>query len=241
MRRQERRRAHDRRARATRLLLGGIATAGLAYAGTAATAWLRYGRPTRIRVAGAGDPLDRFMPCYEVAERHATEVAAPAAATYAAARAMDINRAPLVRAIFAARALPARLLGHAPPAAPPRSLVDETLALGWRILTEEPGRLLVMGAYTRPWEAEVTFHGLPPDEFAAFAEPGYARIVWTLEAEPLGPARSRFVTRTRVCTTDPTARRRFRRYWAVVSPGIRLIRRASLGLVRREAERTQPA
>jgi hypothetical protein len=40
-----------------------------------------------------------------------------------------------------------------------------------------------------------------------------------------------------VSTTDATARRRFRRYWAVMSPGILLIRYEMLRLVRREAER----
>lgn len=182
------------------------------------------------------DLLDRFMPVFEVSERHAIDVAAPAAMTFAAARAMDVNRAPLARAIFALRALPARLRGrHVEWQA--RSLVHETLAIGWRMLAHVPDRTLVMGAYTQPWTMDVEFHGLPAERFAAFEEPGYAKIVWTLEAEPLGPDRSRFVTRTRVQTTDPVSRRRFRRYWALLSPGILLIRRASLGLVKREAER----
>ena len=47
-----------------------------------------------------------------------------------------------------------------------------------------------MGAVTQPWRAEVTFRGIDPDVFAGFAEPGYAKIVWTLEAAPLGPAAS---------------------------------------------------
>lgn len=217
---------------------GALAAAGAGYAAWVATAWRRYGRERRL-VRRADDPLDRFMPQYEVTERHVVRVDAPAALTYAAARDLGFSRAPLVRAIFALRALPARLRdgagAHAAPAG--RSLVEETQALGWRVLYEEAGRILVMGAYTRPWEAEVTFHGLPADEFAAFDEPGFAKIVWTLEAAPLGPGRSRFVTRTRVATTDPVSRSRFRRYWSLLSPGILTIRRASLGMVRREAER----
>ena len=148
---------------------------------------------------------------------------------------MDINRAPLVRTIFTVRTLPSRVRGHVLPGVS-RSLVDETQKLGWRVLSEIPGKALVMGAYTQPWRSEVTFHGLAPGEFRAFNKPGYAKIVWTLEVEWLGPAKSRFVTRTRVATTDRYARERFRRYWAVMSPGILLIRRASLGLVKRDAE-----
>ena len=214
-----------------------IGTGAIGYAAYAASVWHAYGRrPADDAPAAADDLLDPFIPEAEISERHAIEVAAPAAVTFAAARAMDVNRAPLVRAIFALRSLPAQLQGeHAPWSA--RSLVDETLAIGWRILAEIPDRALVMGAYTQPWKAEVQFHGLPAGRFAAFDEPGYAKIVWTLEAEPLGPERSRFVTRTRVQTTDPSSRRHFRRYWALLSPGILLIRRASLGLVKRDAER----
>jgi hypothetical protein len=87
----------------------------------------------------------------------------------------------------------------------------------------------------------VEFRGLPPDEFAAFAEPGYAKIVFTLAADPLSQNRSVFRTETRVMTTDPESRARFRRYWSVFSPGILLIRYEMLRLLRQEAERqTEP-
>ena len=88
---------------------------------------------------------------------------------------MDVNRALLVRTSFALRSLPIRLRGGYVPRVS-RSLVDETQAIGWRILAEVPGRALVMGAYTQPWKAEVEFHGLQPAEFIAFNEPGYANI-----------------------------------------------------------------
>jgi len=99
-----------------------------------------------------------------------------------------------------------------------------TLALGWGVLAETPGRLIVMGAVTKPWERVVTFHAVPPQEFPRFHQPGFAKIIWTLEADPLGPSRSIARTRTRVVTTDPESRRLFRRYWAVFSPGLVPIR-----------------
>jgi hypothetical protein len=63
-----------------------------------------------------------------------------------------------------------------------------------------------VGAVTRPWEADVQFRSVPPDEFAAFHEPRYVKIVWNLAAEALGPGRSVFHTETRVATTDAYAR-----------------------------------
>ena len=58
-----------------------------------------------------------------------------------------------------------------------------------------------------------------------------------LAADPLGPDACRLRTETRVATTDPRARRMFRRYWAAFSAGIHLIRPLLLGTARREAER----
>jgi hypothetical protein len=100
-----------------------------------------------------------------------------------------------------------------------------------------PDREIVMGAVTKPWEANVTFHSLPPNEFAAFSQPGFVKIVWTLRADPFARDASIFRTETRAIATDTTSRARFRRYWAFASPGIRLIRRLSLGPLARDAER----
>jgi hypothetical protein len=123
----------------------------------------------------------------------------------------------------------------------PQPLIDEVLALGWGVLAEDPGHEIVLGAVTQPWEADVRFRALPPDEFAGFNEPGYAKIAWTVRVEALGPATSRFFTETRVATTSADARSRFRRYWVMVSPGVQLIRRESLRLVRADAERRYSA
>ena len=212
---------------------GGLAAAALGWFGYATLSWKRYGKTIRRRHVDT--LLDRYMPSYEVAEQHDVQVRAPASITYDVLRAMDPLMSPLVRAIFRGREL---LLGaDQAPAHEPRSIVDQTLALGWRILAEEPGREIVVGAVTKPWEANVTFKGLSPDDFLDFDEPGYVKIVWTLAAEAIAPDRSVAWTETRVTTTDPDARRRFRQYWAVFSPGILAIRRAGLHRVRADAER----
>jgi hypothetical protein len=229
---------HNGRPYAATAIAGGLALLAAPYAAYMAATWYRYGRPQTAGSedrAADGSLIDRFLPAPEVSERHEIEVAAPAVHTFAAAREMNLNRSPLVRAIFAIRTLPSRLRGAAPPPSA-EPLLAETLALGWRILAETD-REIVVGAVTQPWRADVTFRGVEPEAFAGFAEPGYAKIVWTLEVEPLGPDASRFRTQTRVSTTDPRSRALFRRYWAVFSPGILLIRQQSLKLVKAEAER----
>jgi hypothetical protein len=161
-------------------------------------------------------------------------VAAPAFTSFAVAQGLDMRESPLVKAIFTGREV---LMRAKPTPRQPQSLLAEALALGWRLLDEVPGRYLVMAAVTQPWMADVQFRGLPPEEFAAFNEPGFAKIVWTIEVEPIGSGASIFRTETRVATTDPESRRRFRRYWSMVSPGILLIRREILRVVRRKSER----
>jgi hypothetical protein len=170
-----------------------------------------------------------------VVERHRLAVRAPASVTLEAARDMDLSSMPVVRAIFKAREL---ILGAAPDTRDrPKGLVADVLSLGWKVLAEVPGRELVVGAVTRPWEPNVTFRGLPPEAFAAFKDADYVKIAWTLRADPIGPDRSIFRTETRAVATDAVARAKFRLYWSCLSPGIFLIRRLSLRPLKADAER----
>ena len=100
---------------------------------------------------------------------------------------------------------------------------------------------IVVGAVAKPWEAEVTFRSVPSDQFASFAEPGFVKIAWTLRADPNRSGGSIFRTETRAAATDAFARAKFRRYWALLSPGIILIRHASLAVVKADAERQRRA
>ena len=53
-----------------------------------------------------------------------------------------------------------------------RGLLAQVQSLGWGVLVDVPEREVVVGAITKPWEPNVRFRALPPDEFAAFREPG---------------------------------------------------------------------
>ena len=187
-----------------------------------------------VRADQADRLLDMFLPEYDVVERHHIQVDAPAALTFAAAKEQDLFRLPLVRVIFRMREI---VLGADPPDRPqPRALLAAVQALGWGVLAEQPDREIVMGAVTRPWEANVIFRAIPAPDFASFDEPGYVKIAWTLRTDPIDAKTSVFRTETRAIATDQDARVRFRRYWAFASPGVWLIRRLSLGPLKRDAE-----
>lgn len=216
--------------------LGVVAVAAGCYGLHVVRAWRRYGHVPPL-ADGDGDPLlERFMPACDIVERHAIRVLAPADVTFDAAQRVEWSSHPVVRAIFIGREL---LLGADPARRHVRmGLLDEARELGWGVLAEEPRREIVMGAVTKPWEPNVTFRTIPAAEFAAFNEPDYVKIVWTLRADPVGVRKSVFRTETRAIATDARARLKFRRYWSLLSPGIVLIRRITLRQVKHAAERS---
>jgi hypothetical protein len=208
---------------------------GAVYGVYVCATWLRYGHVNR-RLDGVRDSfLDDLMPIYEVFEHHSVRVSASAGIAFSVASSMDLSDSSVVRAIFKAREM--ILSGTAQDRLPPGPLLAQVKGLGWKMLAEVQDREIVFGAVTRPWEADVVFRGLPADEFAAFQEPGYVKIAWTLRAEALAPNESILHTETRAVTTDALSRAKFRRYWSAFSPGIILIRNVLLRLARNEAER----
>jgi hypothetical protein len=215
------------------LALTAGAGAAAAYGGYAGLAWLRYGHP---RQRFSAPLLDRYIPRPEVIEHQRITVNAPSESAYAASRNLDLTRSRVVRWIFATRAFVM--------CAPidekrdvPTGLIDEVQALGWGILDEVPGREIVVGARCKPWLADPGFQPIPGEDFAKFSEPGWAKIVWNFSVEPVTEHRCIVHTETRVTTTDRDSRTFFRRYWSLVSPGIVLIRRLGLRIIKADAEK----
>jgi hypothetical protein len=179
-------------------------------------------------------PLDGYIPVSDARERYAVEVDAPAALVFRVAEHFDLQSIRLVRAIFGLRTILMR--AKAPPRQP-QGFFAEMQALGWGCLASRPGELFIGGAACQPWLPEVKFRPIPASDFAEFAEPGQVKIAWTVEAQALGPARTRLATETRAVATDPDASARFRRYWRWARFGIIPIRWLLLPAIRREAER----
>ena len=177
--------------------------------------------------------LDAFMPHPDIRERFDTIVKAPAGVVLETACQLDLQRIWLVRLIFRMR----EVLMRAPASAPrqPRGILAEMLGLGWGLLHRDD-RLVVVGARCQPWRGDVVFTAIPPAEFAWYHEPEQVKIAWTLEAEALGPAETRFSHETRAAATDDAARRRFLGYWRWARFGIIAIRYLMMPAVRRDAE-----
>jgi hypothetical protein len=208
--------------RILKLLLAAAGAACVGYGAYVTAAWFRYGKARKGRAARGDALLDRFMPDYDVCERHQIAIAAPVEVTFEAAQQLELEGSPLVHAIFKAREL---LMGAKADAGErPRGFLAQVKAIGWGTLAERPGREIAMGAVTKPWEPNPVFHALPPEAFAGFAEPDNVKIVWSVGAVPTLDGGSLFRTETRAVALGAGGRRKFRRYWALLSPGILLIR-----------------
>jgi hypothetical protein len=192
--------------------------------------------------------LEHYLPRYDVTEVHAVVVNADTDTTWQAIRRMGLSRSPVIRALLELRGLPIQLKrvlkGHPlEPARPPLTL-DDMAGAGFMLLEEKPATEIVLGQISRPWKHTDTIERMPqvrPDEFAAFATPGCAKIAFNIRVEPYGQGRTLITTETRTATTDSATARRFGLYWTLIGPFSALIRRLMLRLVKADAEQQRRA
>lgn len=154
-----------------RWLAAGIGLAAASYVSYVALTWFRYGHPAQPTNPQKADSLlDRFMPAYEVVERHHVRIAAPAETTFSAACDMNLLQSAIVRGMFRGREL---ILGSKPEERLiQQGLVAQAKAWGWGVLAEEPGREIVFGAVTEPWLPNSVFRALPPRRVRGLSRTG---------------------------------------------------------------------
>jgi len=188
--------------------------------------------------------IDEFLPRYDVVERHAARVRAPATTTYAALRTADLGSSWLVRLLLGLRALPGAIRGgwEAVRALTSRRHSPITLAAlvshGFRVVAERPDDELLLGIEGRFWVPSGAVCADPADDFRhAQASPGTARAIWNFRVRAIGDGLTEVTTETRVQCADTRVRLRFLPYWMLVRAGSGLIRRSMLQSVRKAAER----
>ena len=175
--------------------------------------------------------LDDFLPRYDFREVHSIPVAAPPARVIAAARALPARESPVFVVLMALRALPELLRPGGARLSLERPVVDQFLEGGFTLLADRRDEL-VLGGVGRFWRLDGGLRRVGAPDWTAWAEPGYAKAVTNLRAEP-----GRLSTETRVQATDEGARRAFARYWFAIRVGSGAIRRDWLRAIRRRAER----
>jgi len=194
--------------------------------------------------------VDDFLPAYDVSDAVATVVQADVATTWDALMRVDlleVGRArPMVGFLGALRALPeivSQLLhGESPPQAPKQLRLRDTTTIplgegGWVLLGERPRNELALGLVGKFWRPVIEYAEVSPVSFRDFAEPGYAKTVYSLSVRSLDEQRTLLSGLMRTATTDEQARKWFRRYWTLgVGSGAHIVVRGVLDLTREMAE-----
>ena len=176
--------------------------------------------------------LDEVMPTFDVTEAAHTIVRADGCTTFGAARNLDFLRVrtPLLVSAMWVRGLPAKL-AHRTEEVPPTLVVGEGTMPGWALLGERPEVEIVFGAVGVFWHPQIEWHDVAPDDFAAFAEPGFGKIACNFSVRPYGDRATLLSYECRTTTTDTASRRAFARYWRVVHPFVAHIMRATVATV----------
>lgn len=182
-------------------------------------------------------PLDLLIPTPRLVETDAEDLALPLDRAWEVVRHTDFARLFIVRALFAIRTLPTRLL-H--PKEPPLSFTFDSLVStpekpGFQVYHDEAPVVFAVGAIGKVWESDIPFvHLTDAKAFAAFDTPGFAKVAWSISLEPAGEQATRVTFEVRVDATDDAAWQKFRTYFRFIGPGSRLIRRMLLAGLARE-------
>jgi hypothetical protein len=193
---------------------------------------------------------ERFLPVYDVSDSVATVVEADAATTWDSLINADLievgRQRPVVAALAALRIIPdvvAHLLvGEPIPQAPKQLRLRDMTTVplgkgGWILLGEQPNQEIALGLVGKFWRPVIAFARVTAEEFAGFAEPGYAKTVYALSVRALDDRHTLLTAVMRTATTDSYARRWFQRYWTLgVGSGAHLLVNGLLDHVREGAE-----
>jgi type III secretion system FlhB-like substrate exporter len=163
------------------------------------------------RVTMATTKLDAIMPRWQFVERHEIRIAAPPERIYSAIRDVTAHEIRFFQILTAVRCMgrcnETESILHAPPAKP---ILDVALQSGFRMLSDDAPRELVIGTRVAPRTfAVMNFH-----------VDGDGRVT----------------TETRVFAQTDAARRKFAIYWRFIRPGSGIIRRSWLEAIKRRAE-----
>jgi hypothetical protein len=176
--------------------------------------------------------IDRFMPSFDVSERHERRVDGPPDVVFDITRRVDLSRSTITSVLLGIRRIPQVLTRTAVPI--PRFSLDSMIDYGFVVLAEKAGEEIVLGAIGTFWKPTGGMRPTVAEEFMTFKEPGFAKATMNVRVDPFGAGSSLVVTETRVLCTDASSRRKFKAYWRLIGPFSALIRLQMLSLVEKE-------
>jgi len=190
------------------------------------------------RGAAPRDPPSEFFRHPATRTCQVVPVDADAETVSQAIKDADLASSPRVRALTVLRALPDRVVRRVrglPPQPAPRRTIEGLVEGGWWVrLCDQPPAALALGLVM--WDDRVHQEGQTRRLFDHPAD-GSVRVGWELRVQPLSDHHSLLITETMTEPIGDRARRRFHRYWSMISPFAGLTRRLAINRIARLAER----
>jgi len=186
--------------------------------------------------------LDEFLPTFQFNEVHKVQVRASPEKTFAAIKELTWGElSPIVNLLLGIRALPARLTGHGEPSMDSRQPMLNSMYAGGFIPLAESSNEIVFGLIGQFWKltSAESPHIHSPQEFLAFVDPAFAKVAANLRVCLAAPSLVECTTETRIDVPDSTTRKKFGRYWFVISMGSALIRILWLNAIKHRAEQSR--
>jgi hypothetical protein len=180
--------------------------------------------------------LDRLIPNPRLVEVDIVDLASTPSRIWQAIRQEDLPQSAIVRGLFAIRTMVTRASAEdwSPPAIRLEAMTSSEARPGFQILVDEPPQEVAVGAIGKVWRLDIPFvHVADADEYARFVDDGFIKVAWAIRVAHLNDHDSRLALELRVAATDEASWRLFRRYFRVIGPASRFIRRSLLRALRR--------
>ena len=145
------------------------------------------------------------------------------------ARHFDLSSIHWIRFLFYLRTITEKLNRSKQDQIDNRLGVDQIVqnGQGFMLLQEEDGKEVVIGAIGKFWRLRIPFANISPSQFQKYHEPGWGKIAWSISVEPFLSG-STISIELRTDATDEESWIKFKRYYRLIGPFSRLIRKASL-------------
>jgi len=176
--------------------------------------------------------LDRLIPNPRLLEVDSIDlVGAAADGVWEAARHGDLLHSRSIRALFAIRTLASRAKtrDYTPAAIRLDDFKSSRERPGFQILVDDFPHEVAVAAIGKVWRLDIPFvHVNSADEYLTFKERGFIKVAWAIRVSARGDHDTHVELELRVDATDDASWRKFRRYFRLIGPGSRFIRRSAL-------------
>jgi hypothetical protein len=180
--------------------------------------------------------LDRLIPEPQLVEIDRMTVDAPAAVVWASLRHGELAQTWPIRTLFKLRTLMMPRAQGTASAIRLDELHSSPDRPGFQILVEDPPHGLAVGAIGKVWRLQIPFvHVANAAEYARFSDSGFAKVAWMIRVRPRDFDTCLVELEVRVSATDTRSWNKFRRYFRVVGPFSRYIRRSLLRAIANRA------